>query len=152
MQGESGACEGGRPIPPPSPRSHPHRSPSPCPMPMHPNVPCPHRRTCLDLPAGAYKQFIRLGLDKSYLGGWMQQLGYSTTLLGKFLNEFDCEYPGSRHGAQPGRARLDSLGLPSPGPPSASPTKVETNYNPALGRNTVCQPRPPTQQPQCPEP
>ena len=69
----------------------PSLTPSPLPCPCTPKS--HFRCTFLALPAGAYREFIRLGLDKSYLGGWMQQLGYSTTLLGKFLNEFDCEYP-----------------------------------------------------------
>ncbi|MEV4569008.1 sulfatase [Nonomuraea sp. NPDC049419] len=42
-------------------------------------------------PEGGFHRFHELGLERSTLGTWMQQAGYRTALMGKFLNH----YPGN---------------------------------------------------------
>ncbi len=41
-------------------------------------------------PEGGFDRFHTLGLERSTIGAWMQQAGYRTGLMGKFLNH----YPG----------------------------------------------------------
>lgn len=41
-------------------------------------------------PEGGFDRFHTLGLERSTIGTWMQQAGYRTALMGKFLNH----YPG----------------------------------------------------------
>ncbi|MEO3874667.1 sulfatase [Nonomuraea sp. B12E4] len=41
-------------------------------------------------PEGGFDRFHRLGLERSTIGTWMQQAGYRTGLMGKYLNH----YPG----------------------------------------------------------
>ncbi|MGW0803534.1 sulfatase family protein [Nonomuraea sp. NPDC002799] len=41
-------------------------------------------------PEGGFDRFHNLGLERSTIGSWMQQAGYRTGLMGKFLNH----YPG----------------------------------------------------------
>ncbi|MEV0347095.1 sulfatase [Nonomuraea sp. NPDC050680] len=41
-------------------------------------------------PEGGFDRFHTLGLEQSTIGTWMQQVGYRTALMGKFLNH----YPG----------------------------------------------------------
>ncbi|MEU0571801.1 sulfatase [Nonomuraea sp. NPDC005983] len=42
-------------------------------------------------PEGGFDRFNALGLERSTIGTWMQQAGYRTALMGKFLNH----YPGA---------------------------------------------------------
>ncbi|MER6950082.1 sulfatase [Nonomuraea sp. NPDC000554] len=42
-------------------------------------------------PEGGFDRFNALGLERSTVGTWMQQAGYRTALMGKFLNH----YPGN---------------------------------------------------------
>ncbi|MFC5825781.1 sulfatase [Nonomuraea insulae] len=42
-------------------------------------------------PEGGFDRFHALGLERSTIGTWMQQSGYRTALMGKFLNH----YPGT---------------------------------------------------------
>ncbi|WP_349452249.1 sulfatase [Nonomuraea sp. B19D2] len=42
-------------------------------------------------PEGGFDRFHELGLERSTIGAWMQQAGYRTALMGKYLNH----YPGA---------------------------------------------------------
>ncbi|GFR47079.1 hypothetical protein Agub_g8766 [Astrephomene gubernaculifera] len=48
-------------------------------------------------PAGAWGKFSRLSLDSSWLPVWLQQGGYQTYLVGKFLNGFTTPLPAKAH-------------------------------------------------------
>ncbi|KAG2494095.1 hypothetical protein HYH03_007734 [Edaphochlamys debaryana] len=48
-----------------------------------------HNLTSNQAPQGGFRRFTQLRLDRDWLPGWLQALGYRTMLTGKFMNLFD---------------------------------------------------------------